>query len=119
MRDRSTSLGFPSKSENCYLTWKGAKSPPTQHVSTAIRLGPNAVLATFALGMAEQGRKLLTKTKHDYRVTTKMLLAATKPKAVKQDSPYGIQIGGKYPYEPDGGILGQKGGVGVGKEGMK
>ena len=59
-------------------------------------LGLNAVLATFALGQAEQARKLLKEAKHDYPVATKMLLAAAAPKPVKQDSPYGIQIGGKY-----------------------
>lgn len=56
----------------------------------------NAVLATFALGQVEHARKLLKEAKHDYPVATKMLLAATAPKPVKQDSPYGIQIGGKY-----------------------
>lgn len=56
----------------------------------------NAVLATFARGQAEQARKLLKEAKQDYPVATKMLLAATAPKPVKQDSPYGIQIGGKY-----------------------
>jgi hypothetical protein len=56
----------------------------------------NAVLATFAQGQVEHARKLLKEAKHDYPLATKMLLAATAPKPVKQDSPYGIQIGGKY-----------------------
>jgi hypothetical protein len=59
-------------------------------------LGLNAVLATFALGQDEHARKLLKEAKHDYPVAAKMLFAASAPKPVKQDSPYGIQIGGKY-----------------------